>query len=58
MQRLKADPRFIDGVLSDGSARGRALAAKTQDHDLRKSFGPRAVSIFRLCGHRLQAVKN
>jgi tryptophanyl-tRNA synthetase len=29
MQRLKADPSFIDGILADGSARARALAAKT-----------------------------
>ncbi len=29
MQRLKADPGFIDGVLIDGAARARGLAAKT-----------------------------
>ena len=29
MQKLKADPGFIDGVLAEGSARARALAAKT-----------------------------
>ena len=29
MQRLKADPGFIDSILADGAARARALAAKT-----------------------------
>ncbi len=29
MQRLKGDPGFIDGLLADGAARARALAAKT-----------------------------
>jgi tryptophanyl-tRNA synthetase len=28
MQRLKADPAFIDSVLIDGAARARALAVK------------------------------
>jgi tryptophanyl-tRNA synthetase len=29
MQRLKADHGYIDSILADGSARARALAAKT-----------------------------
>jgi tryptophanyl-tRNA synthetase len=29
MNRLKADPGFIDGILVDGAARARALASKT-----------------------------
>ena len=28
MKRLKDDPVFIDGVLVDGAARARAIAAK------------------------------
>lgn len=29
MKRLKADPAFIDGILTDGADRARAIAAKT-----------------------------
>ena len=31
MRRLKADQRYIDGVLADGSARAQAVAAETMN---------------------------